>query len=284
MTFRDSAELRQAVMFLHDNGILLHYEDCSGLKVRFSSICLPLIFGFLSLIVATRVLTTDPNLHIRLLAANNRSIDWLIDWLVIPDWLCLFDWLIDWWFLIDCVCLIDWLIGDSWLIVFVRLIDWLIDYSELVFFDRIFTFWIHSGCAIRWPPWSPCGKWIRSLGRAWWKLMTWKCSSSHRSTHWLTYTRTFWICWTNSRYCGRNSWRDHVCVFFLSILPIFSQKKKKVRKKWLFFFSGGAEIGLQDATDAQYAADQGQWPSRVITGVDAVEDWNQEQRTELDSF
>lgn len=32
MTFRDSAELRQAVMFLHDNGILLHYEDCSSLK------------------------------------------------------------------------------------------------------------------------------------------------------------------------------------------------------------------------------------------------------------
>ncbi|OQV15651.1 Leucine-rich repeat serine/threonine-protein kinase 1 [Hypsibius exemplaris] len=32
LTFRDSAELRQAVMFLHDNGILLHYEDSSGLK------------------------------------------------------------------------------------------------------------------------------------------------------------------------------------------------------------------------------------------------------------
>ena len=32
MTFRDSAELRQAVMFLHDNGILLHYEDSGGLK------------------------------------------------------------------------------------------------------------------------------------------------------------------------------------------------------------------------------------------------------------
>ncbi|XP_055353693.1 leucine-rich repeat serine/threonine-protein kinase 1-like isoform X2 [Paramacrobiotus metropolitanus] len=32
MTFRDSSELRQAVMFLHDNGILLHYEDSSGLR------------------------------------------------------------------------------------------------------------------------------------------------------------------------------------------------------------------------------------------------------------
>ena len=33
VTFRDQAELHQATQFLHDNGVLLHYDDIS-LKVR----------------------------------------------------------------------------------------------------------------------------------------------------------------------------------------------------------------------------------------------------------